>query len=68
MKFAIYLLESSAVLIVFYMLYEAFLKKEMVFNFSRFYLIGILIFSLILPFMSFDFSKGKIAVVDNSIE
>ena len=68
MKFAIYLLESSAVLIIFYLLYEVMIKKETFFNFNRFYLIGIVGFSLLLPFMSFDFSKGKIAVVDHSIE
>ena len=68
MKFAIYLLESSAVLIVFYLLYEAFMKKEIFFNFNRFYLIGIVVFSLLIPFISFDFNKGKIAAIDHSIE
>ncbi|WP_452601925.1 M56 family metallopeptidase [Pontimicrobium sp. MEBiC06410] len=67
-KFAIYLLESSAVLIAFYLLYEVFLKKETFFNFNRFYLLSVVLFSLLLPFMSFDFNKGKIAAVDNSIE
>lgn len=68
MKFIIYLFESSAVLIVLYLLYEAFLKKETFFNFNRFYLISIVAFSLLIPFISIDFNKGKIAVVDSSIE
>ncbi len=68
MKFAIYLLESSAVFIVLYLLYEIFMKKETFFNFNRFYLISIVVFSLLLPFISFDFNKGKIAAVDDSIE
>lgn len=68
MKFLIYLLESSAVLAVFYILYIVVMKKETFFNLNRFFLIGIVTFSLLLPLMSFDFSQGKIAVIDNSIE
>jgi len=67
-KFLIYLLESSAVLAVFYILYIVVMKKETFFNLNRFFLIGIAIFSLLLPLVSFDFSQGKIPVIDNSIE
>ncbi|WP_299889365.1 M56 family metallopeptidase [uncultured Lacinutrix sp.] len=67
-KFGIYLLESSIIFLVFYLLYEFIMKKETCFNFNRFYLIGIVVFSLLLPLMSFNFSKGKIAAVDHSIE
>ncbi|WP_298520015.1 M56 family metallopeptidase [uncultured Kordia sp.] len=66
-KFLIYLLESSAILAVFYLLYVV-MKKETFFNLNRFFLLGIVVFSLLLPLMSFDFSQGKIAVIDNSIE
>ena len=67
-KFIIYLLESSVVLAVFYLLYIVVMKKETFFNLNRFFLIGIVVFSLLLPLMSFDFSQGKIAVIDNSVE
>lgn len=66
-KFLIYLLESSAILAVFYLLYVV-MKRETFFNLNRFFLLGIVVFSLLLPLMSFDFSQGKIAVIDNSIE
>ncbi|MCH2195400.1 M56 family metallopeptidase [Kordia sp.] len=67
-KFIIYLLESSVILAVFYVFYIAVLKKETFFNLNRFFLIGIVVFSLLLPLMSFDFSQGNITVIDNSIE
>lgn len=67
-KFLIYLLESSTILAVFYVLYIVVMKKETFFNLNRFFLIGIVVFSLLLPLMSFDFSQGKIAVLDDSIE
>ncbi|WP_430409669.1 M56 family metallopeptidase [Kordia sp.] len=67
-KFIIYLLESSAILAVLYLLYIVMMKKETFFTLNRFFLIGIVVFSLLLPLMSFDFSQGKIAVIDNSVE
>ncbi|WP_420572385.1 M56 family metallopeptidase [Kordia sp.] len=67
-KLLIYLLESSVILAVFYGLFVLVMKKETFFNLNRFFLLGIVVFSLLLPSMSFDFSQGKIAVIDNSVE
>ena len=67
-KFIIYLLESSAILAAFYLLYVVLMKKETFFSFNRFFLIGIVIFSLLLPFMSFNFSQSNITVIDSSVE
>ncbi len=67
-KFIIYLFESSVILAVLYILYIALMKKETFFNLNRFFLLGIVVFSLLLPLVSFDFNQGKIAVIDNSIE
>nr|WP_298427305.1 M56 family metallopeptidase [uncultured Kordia sp.] len=68
MKFIIYLLESSAILAVFYVLYIVVMKKETFFSLNRFFLMGIVVFSLLLPLMSFDISQGNVAVIDNSVE
>ncbi len=67
-KFIIYLLESSAILALFYLLYVAVMKKETFFELNRFFLLGIVVFSLLFPLMSFDFSQGKIAVVDAPVQ
>ena len=67
-KFIIYLIESSVILTVFYILYIVMMKKETFFSFNRFFLIGIVILSLLLPLVSFNFNKSKIPVIDNSIE
>ena len=64
----IYLLESSAVLAFFYLLYVLVLRRETFFNLNRFFLLGILVFSLLFPFLSFDFNPSKVPVVEQPIE
>ncbi|CAN5339516.1 hypothetical protein BH23BAC1_BH23BAC1_07230 [soil metagenome] len=63
-----YLLESSAVLAFFYLLYLLFLRKETFFSLNRFYLISILVFSLLFPFTSFDLNPAKLVVIEQPLE
>ena len=66
-KFLIYLIESSALLAVFYLLYALVLKKETFFGLNRFFLLGIVVLSLIFPVVSFDISHGNLAAVDSPV-
>lgn len=63
-----YLLESSAVLALLYLVYVTVLRKETFFDLNRFFLIGILLFSLLFPFVSFDVNQPSVAVVNRPIE
>jgi biopolymer transport protein ExbD len=67
-KLIMYLLESSAVLALLYLVYVVVLRKETFFDLNRFFLIGILMFSLLFPFVSFDFNQPTVAAVDRPIE
>ncbi len=54
-----YLLESSFCLIIFYIFFNWFLKKETHFQINRTYLISSALFSLIIPIINIDFSKAS---------
>ncbi|MBI9053250.1 MAG: peptidoglycan DD-metalloendopeptidase family protein [Bacteroidales bacterium] len=56
----IYIIESSILVVVFYLFYELFLKRDTWFRFNRYFLIFGLIFSVILPLL--DFSASSIMV------
>ncbi|MBU2915760.1 M56 family metallopeptidase [Reichenbachiella agariperforans] len=62
-RFLIYLLESSLILVGFYLLYHLVLRLETFFSLNRFYLITILLVSLIFPLLSFDFGTDELPVV-----
>ncbi|WP_119845460.1 M56 family metallopeptidase [Reichenbachiella sp. MSK19-1] len=62
-RFLIYLLESSLILVGFYLLYHLVLRPETFFSLNRFYLITILLVSLIFPLLSFDFGTDELPVV-----
>lgn len=64
----IYLLESSAILASFYLLYVLVLKRETFFSLNRFFLIGILVFSMLFPLLSFDFNPNKAVSMKGPIE
>lgn len=51
-----FILKATIALLVFYAFYHAFLVKECMFGFNRFYLIFALCFSLIVPFIQMPFS------------
>ena len=50
----IYLIEASLCLTLLYGIYRLLLEKETFFTFNRFYLISILVFSMLLPLASFN--------------
>lgn len=50
----VYLLQSSASIILFYVCFALVLRRESYFGFNRIYLIGALIFSTTLPFLSYN--------------
>lgn len=56
-----YLMESSVILACLYALYVLILRKETFFSLNRFYLIGIVVFSLVFPLLSFDFNPAPVA-------
>ncbi|TMU54508.1 M56 family metallopeptidase [Flagellimonas algicola] len=49
----IYILKSSACLVVLFLFYKLFLEKESIHTFKRFYLLGALVLSLIIPLLVF---------------
>jgi beta-lactamase regulating signal transducer with metallopeptidase domain len=51
-----FILKATIALLVFYAFYHAFMVKESMFGFNRFYLIFALCFSLIVPFIQMPFS------------
>lgn len=67
-KVIMYLAESGAVLAFFYLLYVLVLKRETFFNLNRFFLLGILVFSIVFPFMSFDSSPAKIPLLEQQVQ
>ncbi len=67
-KLVMYLLESSALLAFFYLAYVLVLRRETFFNLNRFFLLGILVFSLLFPLVSVDFSPSGVTAVERPIE
>ncbi|MBA4055413.1 MAG: hypothetical protein C0490_11925, partial [Marivirga sp.] len=67
-KLILYLLESSAILSLFYLLYVLVLRKETFFHLNRFFLLSALFFSLLFPLLSFDFNPVKAVAVGKPIE
>jgi bla regulator protein BlaR1 len=45
-----FVIKASVALLIFYVFYQAFLAKESMFRFNRFYLLFALCFSLVVPF------------------
>lgn len=67
-KLIMYLLESSTVLALFYLIYILVLRRETFFSLNRFFLLGILLISLLFPLLSFDFNPTKVVAVERPIE
>jgi hypothetical protein len=67
-KLMMYLLESSAVLAFFYLIYVLLLRTEIFFNLNRFFLIGILAFSLSYPLLSFEVVTTNDSAAARSID
>ncbi len=58
-NFIIYVAESSLCLVILYMVYWLFLKKDTFFAANRFYLITSIILSLIIPALNFNIGNVK---------
>ena len=67
-KLLMYLLESSALLAFFYLLYLLVLSKETFFGLNRFFLMGILLTSLLFPLVSFDFNPTRVVAVERPMK
>ena len=52
------LLQSVIILGITWVFYNLFLKKEISFKFNRFYLLGTLVLSFIIPFLQFEISNA----------
>ncbi|MCV9387805.1 M56 family metallopeptidase [Reichenbachiella ulvae] len=68
LEFSWYLLEASLVLSVLYALYALLLRGETFFGFNRFFLLAIVMISLLAPLLSWDFVPEKEVVVRRPIE
>ncbi|MBL6445874.1 hypothetical protein JMN32_06120 [Fulvivirga sp. 29W222] len=67
-KTIMYFLESGAVLAFFYLLYVLVLRRETFFNLNRFFLLGILVFSIVVPWMSFDFNPAGVQLLEQQVQ
>jgi BlaR1 peptidase M56 len=67
-KLIVYLLEASVILTLFYLLYLLVLRRETFFNVNRFFLLGIVVVSLLFPLLRFDFTPARAVAVERPIE
>lgn len=63
----LYLLESATCLAVFYLLYHFILRKERSFQYNRFYLLAVIIFSITFPLLEINYNPDTTPTVLNSI-
>lgn len=62
-SFLLYLFESGLCLSILYSVYYLFFRKETYFNFIRFYLLGIIVISLLIPLVHFNISVFNIDTI-----
>lgn len=67
-KLLLYFLEVSALLTLLYGCYYLLLKKETFFSFNRFFLIAILMISLVLPMISFDLPVSNKNLLEEQVK
>jgi len=58
-----FLIESSICLSLLYGVYWFFLRKEKLLGLNRYYLIGAVFFSLVIPLLEFNFTPSWVAPV-----
>ena len=63
--FIIYLLKSSLMLGLFYVLYFLFLSRETFFHYNRIYILGALVISLVFPAMIIELPQQSSAAANN---
>lgn len=56
--FLLYMIKSSTILIVLLTYYQFFLKRHTFFNLNRIFLLGVLILSALLPFISIEINRN----------
>ncbi|MCR9252593.1 MAG: M56 family metallopeptidase [bacterium] len=66
-SFLLYLMEASIVLVLLYALYLFLLRKETFFSFNRFFLMAILVFSFLFPWVSFEISDSGDGLINEQI-
>ncbi len=64
-KLLLYLLESGICLLVFFSLYQLFLKKETWYHLKRIYLVFSISFSLLIPLLNISLTGGSVAQLMN---
>lgn len=62
-----YLIKMALCALLFFMVYFLFLEKENMHRFKRFYLIGSLLFSLLIPFISLEYTSTLFPVWDQYV-
>ena len=67
-NFILYLLESSALLALFYALYLIVLSRETFFSLNRFFLISALVASFLFPLLSLDIIPREVEIVETRLE
>lgn len=65
--FLLYLLEASLLLALLYGAYRLLLSKETFFGFNRFFLIGILVLSLVFPLISFELFNTEEGFINQQV-
>ena len=61
----IYILKFSACLGIFLAFYKLFLERENMHQFKRFYLIGIVLTSIVVPFITFTVYVESQSILEN---
>ena len=56
--FLLYMIKSSTILIVLLTYYQFFLKRQTFFNLNRIFLLGVLVLSALLPFISIEINRN----------
>lgn len=65
--FILYLFETCVCLSILFLVYVLFFRKETYFNFNRFYLLGIMFMSLVLPVVHLSFSIPSMSPLQESV-
>lgn len=58
-----YLLKSGACLLVFFSFYKLLLENERFLSFKRFYLLGMIVLSLVIPLITFSYTTTEPAII-----
>ncbi|NJO88246.1 MAG: hypothetical protein HC831_04185 [Chloroflexia bacterium] len=67
LSFIIYLFEASFCLMILFLVYILFFRKETYFNFNRFYLLAAMLFALIIPVIHVNFSVGNLDEYESTV-